>query len=1681
MAENTTVLHIKLEDVGQSIENTDKGLKKVRGTYDSLEKQMNKGGSGGKGKGGWKNAMMGGNEYDIARGSAGATGASGRDFANQSRGLDGLVRLYATYAANLFAAGAAFRALSDAADTSNMIQGMNQLGAVTGLALGSIAKNLMNATDGAISMREAMEATTKGTAAGLSGKQMEQLGQVANKASKALGVAMPDAISRLTRGISKLEPELLDELGLFTKIGPATEDYARSIGKTATQLTDFERRQAFANAVLKEGIDKFNSIDIPANPYDKLLASLKNLSFVALDLTNKFLVPLVSVLSQSPAGLLAIVTAIGASIVKSAIPALGHYRENLKRTANESTEAFTRMYTNQQDAFSTMAADRAAVAERDFKKQKDTQSKLQALAATGKTFTKGTKVDYAGIASKDPFALTDTEIKSLEARANNIAKSNKEESDRLKAHLKNLKNIRAQSAAIGDTASKTLIDSSEKWWSTAFANDVINKTKLQGIAKDTIRSNVAETQSLLGMRAAWSKLNEDLAASKEGYLKVKTGVDEHGKAMTQNAPKLSAFDRNLVRVSATAGMFVQKLGTTISAFGAYGMAIGAAIAAFGILDAILTKTGKETTAFNGAIDGVTEAVASATRTLDYLRKQPAIGTASIAGFLALTNASQAVTDSIETQIQATKELLKVTKDSSWDNFTNVLAGIFNQDIASKGAKSLASTVQKQLQIFRDAGMGEEASKAFKDAIGVQSLELDTVSDRFKTSTTAQDKYAASVKILQNKLGETNNRLQNFKTSIEAVTKSYDEFIQSTANSNPLFKVGENLQNLSAAMQEVAGDGIDAINAAFNQFANNPKSVAQFGPEFTQQFVNIRKEFQDTLQQAAKYKQDLSKINEDIDKQNQIVADSKKNFFFQGRFTAEQADAQAKLPELEGKKKEIETLQVGLDTRSFIQASQLFAIGAEGAFKNGAKYIDIALGQASQKAALTIAQATVSALSGAEAAKRSGQLKDQEINLQIDAITTTMALIRTNTQLELTMAESNARMALQEAKDSGKSPEIIRELQSRLDSTSIFREILNKTTGKIKPEDIPGFNSPRLEDVNNPNTKSLKAFAAALNSKLGPQEAALLLKKGEKTANSLDTKQKVNLGELANQKQIAAVNDSILQQEMARQDIIMNINSLNASENLAQKQMLDMQLLESKFKQEILGYETAIKNAKLDNSDQGVLEVDKQEFLLKKVKERQEKEKDNKGVENRIRLKAQELQQATTLNSLNEALLDQDIARLGIISSLVGFSSEQNVKATALLENEKLNNKFVLERQKIINDIEALKLASPADTKSIALAEVNLQLVTARQEKEKDNKGLQDQLKLIEARFDIEQKLAAFKKTAADAQSSQAEDELNYRKELGLVTSFDAVKEKADLDRGRVSRESAEEQSKIDKEMAKKSVIEQKILAIEASGDSALAGDYEAVENMTRAINGQSEALIATNLQKMNAIDLNEKLGSKMTGFSKIVEGSFQDMADALADFARTGKLDFKSLVDQMIVDLIRFELRAQMSSLYKGLGGLSGILSIFTGGGAGTLNVEQAAARGYTGMAKGGVYDAGLQTYAKGGMFTNSVVNQPTLFKFAQGTGLMGEAGPEAIMPLKRDSNGNLGVRSDSGGTKVDVVVNNYSSEKATTTETVDSKGNRKIEVIVGDMVADQLSRTGSASQQALTSSYGQRPSMVRR
>ena len=69
---------------------------------------------------------------------------------------------------------------------------------------------------------------------------------------------------------------------------------------------------------------------------------------------------------------------------------------------------------------------------------------------------------------------------------------------------------------------------------------------------------------------------------------------------------------------------------------------------------------------------------------------------------------------------------------------------------------------------------------------------------------------------------------------------------------------------------------------------------------------------------------------------------------------------------------------------------------------------------------------------------------------------------------------------------------------------------------------------------------------------------------------------------------------------------------------------------------------------------------------------------------------------------------------------------------------------------------------------------------------------------------------------------------------------------------------------------------------------------------------------------------------------------------------------------------------------------------------------------------KGGSFAQGrVQPFAKGG-----IVSSPTMFPMRGATGLMGEAGPEAIMPLSRGADGSLGVRMQGGGRPINVTMN---------------------------------------------------------
>ncbi|EJM09737.1 phage tail tape measure protein, lambda family [Pseudomonas sp. GM18] len=150
--------------------------------------------------------------------------------------------------------------------------------------------------------------------------------------------------------------------------------------------------------------------------------------------------------------------------------------------------------------------------------------------------------------------------------------------------------------------------------------------------------------------------------------------------------------------------------------------------------------------------------------------------------------------------------------------------------------------------------------------------------------------------------------------------------------------------------------------------------------------------------------------------------------------------------------------------------------------------------------------------------------------------------------------------------------------------------------------------------------------------------------------------------------------------------------------------------------------------------------------------------------------------------------------------------------------------------------------------------------------------------------------------------------------------------------------------------------------------------------------------------------------------------AFSSMEDSIVNFAMTGKLSFSDFAKSVLADMARIAARQASSSALSGLFGLAATAaSSYFGGGTTSAGSTQA---GYTGtdfsnwaaaQANGGAWSGGVQMFANGGAFTNNIVSTPTAFGMANGkTGVMGEAGPEAIVPLARDSQGRLGVRGGS-------------------------------------------------------------------
>lgn len=260
-------------------------------------------------------------------------------------GSSGLVGAYATLAANIFAASAAFNALRNAAQMEQVERGLEALGARTGQTLTTAAKGLKEISGNTLTMEQSMRSAAQVFSAGFGSGDLERIGRVANDVSVALGRNMTDSMDRLTRGVIKLEPELLDELGIMTRLGDAVKVYALETGKSEGSLSTVERRQAFLNAVLAEGEAKFGGLaDAAGNTrgYDSMASALQDLTKVALTTINTVLLPLAGFLGGNPAVMAGGVLLFASTLKDQILPGMSQMAERSQEIAQNFKEAQTK-------------------------------------------------------------------------------------------------------------------------------------------------------------------------------------------------------------------------------------------------------------------------------------------------------------------------------------------------------------------------------------------------------------------------------------------------------------------------------------------------------------------------------------------------------------------------------------------------------------------------------------------------------------------------------------------------------------------------------------------------------------------------------------------------------------------------------------------------------------------------------------------------------------------------------------------------------------------------------------------------------------------------------------------------------------------------------------------------------------------------------------------------------------------------------------------------------------------------------------------------------------------------------------------------------------------------------------------------------------------------------------------
>ena len=178
-------------------------------------------------------------------------------------------------------AGAQFTRLSGS--FSDLASGMGSSG-------GEILRAIDSVTQGTLSQQVMMQQANNAMLLGVAdtADEFETLAKIAVDRGRAMGISMEYAFESIVKGVGRLSPLILDNLGIVLDADKTYSEFAATLGKTADSLTDAEKRAALI-ARLKEEVTNFDSSAVldGAAAWERLTASMVNATAAAGDWINK--------------------------------------------------------------------------------------------------------------------------------------------------------------------------------------------------------------------------------------------------------------------------------------------------------------------------------------------------------------------------------------------------------------------------------------------------------------------------------------------------------------------------------------------------------------------------------------------------------------------------------------------------------------------------------------------------------------------------------------------------------------------------------------------------------------------------------------------------------------------------------------------------------------------------------------------------------------------------------------------------------------------------------------------------------------------------------------------------------------------------------------------------------------------------------------------------------------------------------------------------------------------------------------------------------------------------------------------------------------------------------------------------------------------------------------------------